>query len=371
MGDAEGTFPPPPPPCIPPPPPPREKSVPTIQPSQTFSPDEEEEVEHVDGWKTVVGKTPVQRKAPVAPILPPAPASMPPATPGTVMAHPAFNESVGSNCPSKTMADFTKACDQLLCVKRGRLIIDLSNQNMDDGGISSWCSWARKFLIDWCSRKHVQRQPNGFMVCDLNCSNNAIGDRGAHALFRLLFELQIGIRILKFFRNCLGRGAASAMGDWIAKTPVALHEVHLSHNYIPREGAAEIIKGLFRNNVYPPTAESRYQFPVWMRMEQNVIADPSDLVTSIEASVSTLHRSNQTVKNLLCQAHPSTNCKNDFCGKSRSDGSCPIGHVPFIVNQRWGVTPPRSAVAWDSRRSPQAEMDNWRISPSGPSPCKS
>eukprot|EP00913_Durusdinium_trenchii_P004042 g3744.t1 len=66
-----------------------------------------------------------------------------------------------------------------------------------------------------------------------------IGDLGGRALLRVLFTHKIAVRIVKLFKNHLGRAFASSMMDWLTITPVPAVELHLSHNYIPREGAVE------------------------------------------------------------------------------------------------------------------------------------
>ena len=81
------------------------------------------------------------------------------------------------------------------------------------------------------------------MASQVDFSNNLLGDRGVHQVLKVLYHLKIGVRVLKLFKNCLGRASASALMDWLVVTPIAVFELHLSHNFIPREGAVDIAHG--------------------------------------------------------------------------------------------------------------------------------
>eukprot|EP00971_Amphidinium_carterae_P072826 1440404-Amphidinium_carterae.1 len=70
--------------------------------------------------------------------------------------------------------------------------------------------------------------------------------------------------------------------DFITRTPVPSYEIHLSHNYIPREGAVDILKAVAFNIVYPPEKPGRGRVPLWLRLEQNIVANADDLVQQAE-----------------------------------------------------------------------------------------
>merc|ERR1719473_984177 len=120
------------------------------------------------------------------------------------------------------------------------------------------------------------------MAREVNFSNNSLGDKGVHAVLRVLFTLRIGVRVMKLFKNCLGRAAASALMDWLVVTPVAVFELHLSHNYIPREGAVDILKAVAYNTAYPSERPGKGRVPLWLRLEQNVVENPDSLIEAAE-----------------------------------------------------------------------------------------
>eukprot|EP00928_Gymnodinium_smaydae_P021960 TRINITY_DN18600_c0_g2_i2.p1 TRINITY_DN18600_c0_g2~~TRINITY_DN18600_c0_g2_i2.p1 ORF type:complete len:596 (+),score=108.87 TRINITY_DN18600_c0_g2_i2:150-1937(+) len=257
-----------------------------------------------------------------------------------------------------------------LDVRDGCLEIHMQGRSLDDRGADRWCAWARDNVPQYL-RTHGIQQPSGadgFVTArEVNFSSNSIGDAGALALLRCLFNLRVGIKVLKLYRNNLGRAAAHALMDWLVVTPVPVIELHLSHNYIPREGAVDILKAVAHNPAYPPEARNgRGRVPLWLRLEHNIVANPDDLIATAEVKMERIFSSRargggtSSGKMLCYQKEP---------GQGRIDYStadhCPLAQVTYLANQRLAsqVRVPSEAQAWQARTSEREESARWRMMP--------
>ncbi|CAE8673231.1 unnamed protein product, partial [Polarella glacialis] len=191
-------------------------------------------------------------------------------------------------------------------------------------------------------------------------------DRGAHAILRALFYLKIGARVVKLFKNNLGRAAAHALMDWLVVTPIAVLELHLSHNFIPREGAVDILKAIAYNTAYPIETGRGRVLPLWLRLEQNMVVQPDELVKGADAQMKKIREaSGQFVSSgpMLCECKD-TGCRSDFCSLARPGGHCPLAQLTYLSHQRDArVRIPAEAQAWQVTREPKEEAARWRMQP--------
>lgn len=264
-----------------------------------------------------------------------------------------------------------------LAVRDGALEIYMQGRSLDDAHAEKWCAWAREHVASFLRKNAIQRQANGFAPArEVNFSNNSLGDKGVHAVLRVLFNLRIGVRVLKLFKNNLGRAAASALMDWLVVTPIAAYELHLSHNFIPREGAVDILKAVAYNTAYPPEKPGRGKIPLWLRLEQNIVTNPDDLIATAENQMRKIRAvggSTLTDGVMLCYLRDPNRhvCRSDFCEHSRGD-HVPLAQVTYLVNQRDSrMRVPTEAQSWHSGRDQREETSRWRIaaplvSPIGP-----
>ncbi|CAE8681151.1 unnamed protein product [Polarella glacialis] len=125
--------------------------------------------------------------------------------------------------------------DGCLAIRGGELDIQFqmwilqSGKQLDNDSAERWCAWAKEKVPGFVLKSKLQRLSNGFLVArEVNFASNNLGDRGAHAILRTLHSLRIAVRILKLFKNNLGRAAASAMMDFMVATPVACNSEQLS-----------------------------------------------------------------------------------------------------------------------------------------------
>mmetsp|Transcript_116520 Transcript_116520/g.276985 ORF Transcript_116520/g.276985 Transcript_116520/m.276985 type:complete len:617 (-) Transcript_116520:42-1892(-) len=239
-----------------------------------------------------------------------------------------------------------------LSVRDGQLMINMSARNLDDTGVVKWCSWVDDCLEDFVKLKRLQRNADGFLVCkEANFATNMLGDRGGFALLRVLFNHQIAVRIIKLFKNHLGRAFASSLMDWLTHTPVPAVELHLSHNYIPREGAVDILKAVAHNPVYPAEHKGGNRQPLWLRLEQNIVEKPDELLKVAEEHLAKIRQRSKRGEML------------SLCSVPRSippDAPCPLAQVAYLTNQRdLRVRVPTEAQQW---KTGQREAIRWRVS---------
>ena len=241
-----------------------------------------------------------------------------------------------------------------LSVRDGQLNINMQSRNLDDAGIENWCTWMDDCLPDFVKNKRLyRREEDGFLLCrEANFASNAIGDLGGRALLRVLFTHKIAVRVVKLFKNNLGRAFASSMMDWLTFTPVPAIELHLSHNYIPREGAVDILKAVGHNKVYPAKNGNGSQQPLWLRLEQNIVEKPNELLQVAEEQLMKI-RGGKRGAILSMDNIPKT---------VPADAPCPLAQVAYLINQRdHRFRVPPQAQRWKAQSGPR-EANRWRIS---------
>jgi len=178
-----------------------------------------------------------------------------------------------------------------------------------------------------------------------------IGDVGGRALLRVLFTHKIAVRIIKLYKNNLGRAFASSMMDWLTHTPVPVIELHLSHNYIPREGAVDILKAVGHNKVYPAKNSNGTQQPLWLRLEQNTVEKANELLQVAEEQLMKIRGGKRGAilsMDNVPRALP-------------ADAPCPLAQVAYLINQRERIRIPPEAQQWKPHAGP-SQANRWRIS---------
>lgn len=238
-----------------------------------------------------------------------------------------------------------------LSVRDGQLSICMQSRQMDDNKIHKWCAWMEENLPDFIETNRLPRT-NGFLQCrEVNFANNNLGDRGGLALLRVLYNNQLAVRIIKLFKNQLGRAFASSMMDWLRNTPVPAQELHLSHNFIPREGAVDILKAVAHNEVYPAVLKGGSRQPLWLRLEQNMVEKPDELLKVAEEHLAKIAKHRLGGDMLSICSVP----------KAMKEGEpCPLAQVAYLINQRDHRTRvPHEAQQWKAGPS---EPSRWRVS---------
>mmetsp|Transcript_17713 Transcript_17713/g.41178 ORF Transcript_17713/g.41178 Transcript_17713/m.41178 type:complete len:709 (+) Transcript_17713:291-2417(+) len=263
------------------------------------------------------------------------------------------------------MATSASLFETSVAIRDGSLEIQMQGKSLDDSGVEKWCSWAMERAPALIQRSNISRYEGFVAAKEVNFSNNQLGDRGVLSVLRVLYRLRIGVRVLKFFKNNLGRAAASALMDFITRTPVPAYEIHLSHNYIPREGAVDILKAVAFNVVYPPDKPGRGKTPLWLRLEQNIVANADELVATAEAQMKKIRaESGQKVGTpMLCHIKESSRngCRSDYCEHTTAK-HCPLAQITYLASQRpTGQRIPAEAQAWRNSVPARDEEIRWRV----------
>lgn len=136
---------------------------------------------------------------------------------------------------------------------------------------------------DWCHTLDSQlferfgsQPPTSLAAASLNFSRCNLDDEALTKLLSFLYSRDITVQIMKLFRNNITDGGAWAVGQFMAHSSQAVHEVHLSHNSITERGAAGLLELIAWSRKYPYDASSggrdgRGLSPIWLRLEHNCI----------------------------------------------------------------------------------------------------
>ncbi|CAD7958243.1 unnamed protein product [Amoebophrya sp. A120] len=128
------------------------------------------------------------------------------------------------------------------------------------------------------------------IIEELDLSSNFISDQGAQKLFHMLTELQIVVKKLLLFKNKIGDFGAYFLAYYLNQQknfPAArgcyfVEEVHLSHNLITQNGCRRILEGLDEAHQYPIVAGKGRTWPLWIRINENLIQNAVPFVREME-----------------------------------------------------------------------------------------
>ncbi|CAE7380790.1 unnamed protein product, partial [Symbiodinium sp. KB8] len=178
-------------------------------------------------------------------------------------------------------------------LKQGELWLDVSQRQLSDDDLLG-------ILTDrFCQAVHDKASTSRSIAPDMwylniDVSQNRLTGRGISLLLDL-FERLNGTfraggrpfiaRILRLYKNHLGDPGALQVARFITVQRAPLHELHLSHNEIGQEGAEAILRAFGTH----PTRSYPFQLLInkslfgacWVRLEHNVIPDPSGLLKAI------------------------------------------------------------------------------------------
>ena len=115
-------------------------------------------------------------------------------------------------------------------------------------------------------------------IWELNFSNNQLDDDAIIKLFDTLIGFAAGVRILKLFRNRIGARGMDSIAQFFGLCPMAVSEIHLSHNQINSEAALALLTGVASNAIYP----SEVTGPIWCRLENNPIGNHQEVLNKFE-----------------------------------------------------------------------------------------
>jgi len=145
--------------------------------------------------------------------------------------------------------------------------------NISPSCVDDWC----RTLDAQLEERFGQAVPAKLSAASLNFSRCNLDDTALTKLLTYLYSRDITVQILKLFRNNITDSGAWAVGQFMAHSSQAVHEVHLSHNSISEQGAAALLELIVWSQKYPYLAENtgrrdaRGYSPIWLRLEHNCI----------------------------------------------------------------------------------------------------
>lgn len=250
------------------------------------------------------------------------------------------------------------------------LNITMEGRNLDDDGVFQWTVWARSQVP---ASAHQCGILSGQIIWadKVDFSKNQFGDVGLRCLLRFFHNHKINMKVLKLSKNHLGRGAAFALADFLGGCQ-SLCELYLSNNYIPREGAVEILNAVAQNRAFPvkrPGVPTRHQ-ALFIRLDNNVIKDPDTVVEEAELLQTELPphlRRPAPDAALFLVVHDASKgdkgCTLDHCEYGGLN-SCHLAHIHGISAQREARVP-KEALQWEETKgSGEALEKQWRMNPS-------
>lgn len=172
---------------------------------------------------------------------------------------------------------------------------------------------------------------------EVNLSQNALSAEGLRKVIQLCSRCE-NLRILKLYKNDIGDEGAKALAAYIRKSET-LEEIHLSHNRFTARGVEMLVAACEK-------ARAKANAPMWLRLEQNEVASPDEVVHELRRHYS------------VCDRKDQNRCTNRYCKRDckvhlphfhfqRQENGEPDNRGP---KRRWG------GEAWED--APQAEMED-------------
>ena len=165
---------------------------------------------------------------------------------------------------------------QAVIVREGQVQILLGSREppMTDDDLLEFCEWldTQSLPVIVESFQYVLR--TGAMV---DLSFNRVGPKGIERLLDVLRSHGVPCAVLKAYRNVLDDSVIDPLVEYFHTQPAGLpmQGLHISHNRISAQGAIRLVKAVIECGQYPTRVNKR---PFWLRLEQNEIERPEDVV---------------------------------------------------------------------------------------------
>lgn len=215
--------------------------------------------------------------------------------------------------------------------KTNMLRIELKNWKLNDQAIADFVAWLPSELEKLQRQQTIQHKAGiRFLADKVDLSENEISDEGIRCLLKAFQELQIAAGILMLYKNKLGLESAALIADWIRWAALPPYELHLSHNFIPEEGAVKILEAVAAQARYPSErpAMGKHLCPVWLRLEGNVISDPAGLQARIDGLMRAVRPRGAPPGPMVCWVSArsdQTGCRSSWCKRA-------VGHEVAVVH---------------------------------------
>lgn len=211
---------------------------------------------------------------------------------------------------------------------RCRLRVSLASLDppLMESGMKNFCTWFRSKLTIFKAEngQHCLRNCNS----EIDFSNNSLSNESVWMLLETLAQFEVQAGVLKLYKNRISSAGILALCEFIRNNHRAgpVYEMHLSHNEVDDESALELLRTLRESELklrYPPRrsvegAEGAHPVPVWLRLNQNKIIEPSQVLRTIQAEGIT-----------WCAPRSADGCGPCQCTKKE----CPLLHLYLFTEQ--------------------------------------
>merc|ERR1719265_1655255 len=157
---------------------------------------------------------------------------------------------------------------------------------LNDEGMHVYCRWLHQSLArvrEKCNLRSLRQ-----IRAEVNFSKNDLSDDALGRLLQALQRSELHVACLTFYANNFGAAGAYHICDFLRSASFQVNEVHLSHNRIDDAAALELIRVFAEHPRYPirragAGAGGESWAPVWLRLNNNHIADPAGVLRLAEA----------------------------------------------------------------------------------------
>ena len=161
-------------------------------------------------------------------------------------------------------------------VREGQVQIAMSSREppLTDDALVEFCDWLDSKCLPVLVESYQYVLRTGAMV---DLSFNRVGPKGIERLLDVLRSHGVPCAVLKAYRNVLDDSVIDPLVEYLHTQPANLpmQGLHISHNRISAQGAMRLVKAIVECGHYPTRVHKR---PFWLRLEQNEIDRPEDVV---------------------------------------------------------------------------------------------
>jgi hypothetical protein len=161
-------------------------------------------------------------------------------------------------------------------VREGQVQVAMSSREppLTDESLVEFCDWLDSKCLPILVQSYQYVLRTGAMV---DLSYNRVGPLGIQRILDVLRSHGVPCAVLKAYRNVLDDSVVDPLIEYLHTQPdsLPLQGLHISHNRISGQGALRLVKAIVECGQYPTRVHKR---PFWLRLEQNEIDRPEDIV---------------------------------------------------------------------------------------------
>jgi hypothetical protein len=207
-------------------------------------------------------------------------------------------------------------------VREGQIQIAMSSREppLTDDALIEFCDWLDSKCLPVLVESYQYVLRTGAMV---DLSFNRVGPKGIERILDVLRNHGVPCAVLKAYRNVLDDSVIDPLVEYLHTQPASLplQGLHISHNRISAQGALRLVKAIVDCGHYPTRVHKR---PFWLRLEQNEIDRPEDIV---QTSRQFRFKLRPEVKYVMCLM------QQGLCSDSKCDHDNVAIQAPYFLAQ--------------------------------------